>query len=125
MSDQQSFGRALPCCLPWHPIEHGRSLQTSASVLEQEYIKEHFDPSKFTAVFSKEGKPPAWLEKLQGDPGGRQLIYDLSARHRGCLMLNYAIQKILYAGAHSPTTFCSTLRCTSSAYQGSTPIGIR
>lgn len=70
--------------------------------LLQEYIKEHFDPSKFTAVFSKEGKPPAWLEKLQLDPGGRQLIYDLSAKHRGCLMLNYAIQKILYAGVPPP-----------------------
>lgn len=52
-------------------------------------------------VFSKEGKPPGWLEKLQQEPGGRQLIYDLSAKHRGCLMLNYAIQKILYAGRES------------------------
>ena len=29
---------------------------------------------------------------------GRQLIYELSAKHRNCLLLNYAIQKILQAG---------------------------
>ena len=29
---------------------------------------------------------------------GRQLVYDLSARHRGSLLLNYAMQKILRAG---------------------------
>ena len=78
------------------------NVSETALCTAQEYIKEHFDPSKFMAVFSKEGKPPAWLEKLQLEPGGRQLIYDLSAKHRGCLMLNYAIQKILYAGETMP-----------------------
>lgn len=29
------------------------------------------------------------------DPGGRALIYALSADHRNCLLLNFAIQKIL------------------------------
>ncbi len=29
---------------------------------------------------------------------GRQLVYELSAAHRGCLLLNYAIQKVLRAG---------------------------
>ena len=29
---------------------------------------------------------------------GRQLIYELSAKHRNCLLLNYAIQRILHAG---------------------------
>ena len=29
---------------------------------------------------------------------GRQLIYDLSAKHRSSLLLNYAMQKILRAG---------------------------
>ena len=29
---------------------------------------------------------------------GRQLIYDLSTQHRNCLLLNYAIQRILKAG---------------------------
>ena len=87
------------CAYPGTPLSSDAASSHPQLCLLQEYIKEHFEPSKFTAVFSKEGKPPAWLEKLQGDPGGRQLIYDLSARHRGCLMLNYAIQKILYAGA--------------------------
>ena len=29
---------------------------------------------------------------------GRQLIYELSAKHHNCLLLNYAIQKILRQG---------------------------
>lgn len=32
------------------------------------------------------------------DPFGRQLVYDLSSRHRTCLLLNFAIQRILSLG---------------------------
>lgn len=66
----------------------------------QEQVKADFDPDKFGSVFSMlDSSQLAWLEGLAADPTGRQLIYQLSATHRSCLLLNFAIQKILYAGA--------------------------
>eukprot|EP00983_Pelagomonas_calceolata_P112218 1159863-Pelagomonas_calceolata.AAC.8 len=48
------------------------------------------------------GKPPAWLDQLTSTPQGRALIYQLSAAHRNCLVLNFAIQKILVQGLPMP-----------------------
>ncbi|EIE24527.1 hypothetical protein COCSUDRAFT_40900 [Coccomyxa subellipsoidea C-169] len=56
----------------------------------RELAKELFDPDKFSGVFTSGGSGPP--------REGRQLIYELSAKHRNCLLLNYAIQKILQAG---------------------------
>ena len=70
----------------------------------QEQVRADFDPDKFGSVFSMlDSSQLAWLEGLAADPAGRQLIYQLSASHRSCLLLNFAIQKILYAGTlHGP-----------------------
>ncbi|KAK9909351.1 hypothetical protein WJX75_000889 [Coccomyxa subellipsoidea] len=68
----------------------------------RELAKELFDPDKFSGVFTSGGSgPPRWLDGPSGltaDREGRQLIYELSAKHRNCLLLNYAIQRILHAG---------------------------
>ncbi|BDA42837.1 Negative elongation factor D [Coccomyxa sp. Obi] len=68
----------------------------------RELAKDLFDPDKFSGVFTSGGSgPPRWLDGPSGltaDREGRQLIYELSAKHRNCLLLNYAIQKILQAG---------------------------
>lgn len=69
-------------------------------------MKADFDPNKFGSVFSMlDSSQLAWLEGLAADPAGRQLIYQLSATHRSCLLLNFAIQKILYAGGAQPRGF--------------------
>ncbi len=63
-------------------------------------MKRDFDPAKFGSVFSElDSSQLAWLEGVASDPAGRQLIYQLSATHRSCLLLNFAIQKILFKGA--------------------------
>ncbi len=55
-----------------------------------------FDPDKMADVFvGRQGKPPPWLEGLTSDARGRALVYALSAKHRNCSLLNFAIQKIL------------------------------
>lgn len=65
-------------------------------VRAQEFVCARFAPEKLSDAFVKSGgKPPAWLNKLITDPQGRALIYQLSASHRNCLLLNCAIQKIL------------------------------
>ncbi|KAF5839747.1 TH1 protein-domain-containing protein [Dunaliella salina] len=63
----------------------------------KEFVRARFDPDKLSSVFMKRagGKPPAWLDQLTSTPQGRALIYQLSAAHRNCLVLNFAIQKIL------------------------------
>eukprot|EP00193_Tetraselmis_chui_P015289 CAMPEP_0177771694 /NCGR_PEP_ID=MMETSP0491_2-20121128/11758_1 /TAXON_ID=63592 /ORGANISM="Tetraselmis chuii, Strain PLY429" /LENGTH=165 /DNA_ID=CAMNT_0019289319 /DNA_START=6 /DNA_END=500 /DNA_ORIENTATION=+ len=62
-------------------------------------VKERFDVERFAGVFSKGGSgPPPWLDGLAADRQGRQLIYELSGEHKNCLLLNFAIQKILYQG---------------------------
>jgi len=68
----------------------------------QKLVKERFDLDKFAGVFSTGGsKPPKWLDGLAANPQGRQLIYELSGQHKNCLLLNFAIQKILYQGHES------------------------
>ena len=53
----------------------------------------------FKGIFKKGGSgPPPWLEGIVNDAYGRQLVYDLSSRHRTCLLLNFAIQRILSLG---------------------------
>mmetsp|Transcript_10122 Transcript_10122/g.21655 ORF Transcript_10122/g.21655 Transcript_10122/m.21655 type:complete len:648 (+) Transcript_10122:87-2030(+) len=65
----------------------------------KEFTKSRFDPDKLSGVFMQYGgKPPPWLEGMTSDPRGRQLIYELSAVHKNCLLLNFAIQKILLQG---------------------------
>ena len=67
----------------------------------QEVVKEDFDPDRFISVFaSRDSSQLAWLDDLKADTAGRRLIYQLSASHRSCLVLNFAIQKILRAGTH-------------------------
>lgn len=72
----------------------------------QEVVKEDFDPDRFISVFeARDSSQLAWLDELKGDPAGRRLIYQLSASHRSCLVLNFAIQKILRAGAPLPRIY--------------------
>ncbi len=74
-------------------------------VSPQEVVKERFSADKVADVFgSRQGKAPTWLEGLTSDPRGRALVYELSAGHRNCLLLNFAIQKILMqARTHTHT----------------------
>ena len=58
---------------------------------------ERFDPEKLDSTLRGSG-PPRWLAGLAGDRMGRQLLYQLSAQHRNCLLLNFAVQKILEDG---------------------------
>ena len=56
-------------------------------------------PEEFDSIFkSRKGGPPPWIDQLAADPAGRQLYYQLTSDHRNCLLLNYAVQKILNAG---------------------------
>ena len=56
-------------------------------------------PEEFDSIFkSRKGGPPPWIDQLAADPAGRQLYYQLTSGHRNCLLLNYAVQKILNAG---------------------------
>ena len=80
----------------------------------KEFAKQKFDSEKLTGVFSEKGaKPPGWIEQLTQDPRGRQLIYDLSASHRNCLLLNYGIQKILL---QVRSCCCNSLRVVSPTF---------
>mmetsp|Transcript_35814 Transcript_35814/g.91489 ORF Transcript_35814/g.91489 Transcript_35814/m.91489 type:complete len:357 (+) Transcript_35814:434-1504(+) len=75
-----------------------REGQTEFSFL-QNMVKERFDVDKFAGVFTKGGSgPPSWLDGLAADSQGRKLIYELSGEHKNCLLLNFAIQTILYQG---------------------------
>eukprot|EP00889_Picochlorum_renovo_P006274 jgi/Picre1/33304/NNA_008628.t1 len=57
---------------------------------------EKFKPSIFSGIFSSGGSgAPKWLNSLIEDADGRSLIYDLSFRHQNCLLLTFAVQKIL------------------------------
>ena len=57
---------------------------------------EKFKPAIFSGIFSSGGSgAPKWLNSLIEDAEGRQLIYDLSHRHSNCLLLTFAIQKIV------------------------------
>ncbi len=81
-------------------------------------MKADFDPDKFGSVFSMlDSSQLAWLEGLAADPAGRQLIYQLSATHRSCLLLNFAIQKILYAGGAQPrgVVMCANVQGLSTS----------
>jgi hypothetical protein len=65
-------------------------------VAPQEFVRSRFDAERVADVFVvRQGKPPPWLEGLTADPRGRTLVYGLSAAHHNCLLLNFAIQKIL------------------------------
>ena len=69
------------------------------SGLLQELARERFVPEEFDSIFkSRKGGPPPWIDQLAADPAGRQLYYQLTSGHRNCLLLNYAVQKILNAG---------------------------
>jgi len=59
-------------------------------------ILDRFSPSIFSGIFSSGGSgAPKWLNTLIEDADGRNLIYDLSHRYQNCLLLNFAVQKIL------------------------------
>lgn len=74
-------------------------LRQQSSTFSQDVVKEDFDPDRFISVFeARNSSQLAWLDDLKADAAGRQLIYQLSATHRSCLVLNFAIQKILRAG---------------------------
>jgi TH1 protein len=80
----------------------GRIAMSCLSVpLAQRLAKEKFNPDMFAGVFTG-GKAPPWLDGLAADAEGRQLIYQLSSEHRNCLLLSFAIQKILYQGVGTP-----------------------
>ncbi len=75
-------------------------------------MKEDFDPDRFISVFeARDSSQLAWLDELKGDPAGRCLIYQLSASHRSCLVLNFAIQKLLRAGAPLPRIYAAFTEC--------------
>ena len=62
----------------------------------KELVKQKFSAEKLASIFTQYGgKPPPWLETLVNDARGRKLIYELSATHRNCLLLDYGIQRIL------------------------------
>eukprot|EP00208_Stichococcus_sp_RCC1054_P007334 CAMPEP_0206143588 /NCGR_PEP_ID=MMETSP1473-20131121/21097_1 /ASSEMBLY_ACC=CAM_ASM_001109 /TAXON_ID=1461547 /ORGANISM="Stichococcus sp, Strain RCC1054" /LENGTH=254 /DNA_ID=CAMNT_0053539063 /DNA_START=124 /DNA_END=885 /DNA_ORIENTATION=+ len=77
----------------------GVDTELTASHFLRDVVKEDFDPDRFISVFeARNSSQLAWLDDLKADAAGRQLIYQLSATHRSCLVLNFAIQKILRAG---------------------------
>ncbi len=59
-------------------------------------MQERFDSERFSEVFAAGSGPPAWLSALTSDPRGRKLLYELSAAHRNCLLLSFAMQRILF-----------------------------
>eukprot|EP01104_Vermistella_antarctica_P012485 TRINITY_DN3629_c0_g1_i1.p1 TRINITY_DN3629_c0_g1~~TRINITY_DN3629_c0_g1_i1.p1 ORF type:complete len:733 (+),score=159.04 TRINITY_DN3629_c0_g1_i1:142-2340(+) len=73
-----------------------------ATLVVEEYIKEllerSFDPRVADSTFGGSQGVPAWLTHMIESPEWRPVLYRLSEKHRDCLMLNYAIQKISEAG---------------------------
>lgn len=77
----------------------GQQVDQSASHFLREVVVDKFDPNCFGSVFgARSSGQLAWLDDLKTDSEGRALIYKLSTSHRSCLVLNFAIQKILHAG---------------------------
>jgi hypothetical protein len=86
----------------------------------QKLVQERFDSERFSEVFTAGSGPPAWLSALTSDPRGRKLLYELSAAHKNCLLLNFAMQRILYeVGAVErrclPCTGCGALAAVPAA----------
>ena len=61
-------------------------------------VRDNFNPTAFSDVFSSGGGIPEWFDELTVFPEGRQLIYDLTDQHRNCLFLNFAVHHILQQG---------------------------
>lgn len=82
-----------------HATRHDANTGHDSYYFLKELVKQKFSPDKLASVFSQYGgKPPPWLEQLVTDARGRKLIYELSATHRNCLLLDYGIQRILKMG---------------------------
>lgn len=65
----------------------------------RELILEKFKPSTFENLFtSGGGGPPRWLNALVSEPGGRELIFQLSNKHNDSLLLSFALKKIVSKG---------------------------
>jgi hypothetical protein len=65
----------------------------------RELILEKFKPSTFENLFtSGGGGPPRWLNALVSEPGGRELIFQLSNKHDDSLLLSFALKKIVSKG---------------------------
>jgi negative elongation factor C/D len=88
---------------------------TSATDVVQEHIKtlivQKFDPKKADTVWGRKAAPE-WLDFMISDPQWRALLYRLSADHKDCLLLNFAIQRISDAGHQSEIASLAT----ASAY---------
>lgn len=71
-------------------------LQFDEAAYLRQLVLEKFKPSIFSDIFTSGGSgAPKWLNSLIQDADGRTLIYDLSFRHQNCLLLTFAVQKIL------------------------------
>jgi negative elongation factor C/D len=74
-------------------------------------IVQKFDPKKADTVWGRKAAPE-WLDFMISDPHWRALLYRLSADHKDCLLLNFAIQRISDAGHQSEIASLAT----ASAY---------
>ena len=65
----------------------------------RELVLEKFKPSTFENLFTTGGGgPPRWLNALVSEPGGRELIFQLSNKHDDSLLLSFALKKIVSKG---------------------------
>jgi hypothetical protein len=68
------------------------------------------------------GKAPPWVGGLIAEPRGRSLVLALSAAHRNCTLLNYAITRILEKVGRSGMTWSMT--CTLMCGRAGDMLGI-
>ncbi len=95
---------STPLHTPPHPSTSLHTLPHTSTHLHtpphtttpQAFIKDRFDPALFYGVFNRGA--PVWLDGIIHSQPGRQLLYELSSTHKNCLLLNFAIQKILGKG---------------------------
>jgi negative elongation factor C/D len=91
------------------------SVLPSATQVAEELIKtliaQKFDPKKADTIWGRKAAPE-WLDYMISDPHWRALLYRLSADHKDCLLLNFAIQRISDAGHQSEIASLAT----ASAY---------
>eukprot|EP00887_Chlorella_sp_A99_P003095 scaffold9.g3095.t1 len=90
----------LEALSPSRHLRKPSGADSSAELDEAHYLRqlarERFDPGRFAGIFTAGGSgAPPWLSGLISEPEGRRLIYELSAKYKNSLLLNFAIQKIL------------------------------
>ncbi|KAK9722916.1 hypothetical protein K7432_002304 [Basidiobolus ranarum] len=86
--------------------------------LVRDRIMDRFNPTAVDAEFMNSDNAPAWLEGMIHEPFWRNMIYELSEKHKKCLLLNFAIQRISDAGYQSEMSSVATASTYVNVFTG-------